>query len=71
MQINKKEFGIRLQQQMEQKNISVKEMAAELNLEDGRSVYKWRNGEALPKLEHLIPLTKKLDITIEELLKAE
>lgn len=52
----------------EKKNLSQEELAKKLQI-SRQSISKWEQGISYPSILYLIPLTKILDCTLEELLK--
>ena len=50
------------------KGLSQQELADKLDI-SRQSVYKWEQGISYPSILYLVPLTKILDCTLEELLK--
>lgn len=61
-------FGTNLKALREKKNLSQESLARILNI-SRQSISKWEQGISYPSILYLIPLTKILDCTLEELLK--
>lgn len=61
-------FGTNLKALREKKNFSQEELARKLQI-SRQSISKWEKGISYPSILYLIPLTKILDCTLEELLK--
>ncbi|MDY2902215.1 MAG: helix-turn-helix transcriptional regulator [Bacilli bacterium] len=61
-------FGSNLKFLREKKNLSQEELAKKLQI-SRQSISKWEQGISYPSILYLIPLTKILDCTLEELLK--
>ena len=61
-------FGQSLKALREKKNLSQEDLARKLNI-SRQSISKWEQGISYPSILYLIPLTKILDCTLEELLK--
>lgn len=61
-------FGINLKSLREKKNLSQEDLAKKLKI-SRQSISKWEQGVSYPSILYLVPLTKILDCTLEELLK--
>lgn len=61
-------FGKRLKALREKKNYSQEDIAKRLQI-SRQSISKWEQGISYPSILYLVPLTKILDCTLEELLK--
>lgn len=61
-------FGINLRTLREKKKLSQEELARKLQI-SRQSISKWEQGISYPSILYLVPLTKILDCTLEELLK--
>lgn len=59
--------GENIKNLMEQKNISIKELAEILGV-SFQSVSKYINGKSFPNLDHLISLAVALDVRLQELI---
>lgn len=65
-------FGDRLKQRREEKSLMQEDVAAFFDDDISRqSVSKWERGEAYPKMDKLLRLSVKLDISLDELLSDE
>ena len=62
-QVKWREFGDHLYNEFERLGLCKEKVADELGLATARSIYKWLNGECLPKCEHLILLHQKFNIS--------
>ena len=61
-------FGINLKALREKKNLSQEDLARKLQI-SRQSISKWEQGISYPSILYLVPLTRILDCTLEELLK--
>ncbi len=68
--INNCQFGEFVAELRKEKNITQKQLAAQLFISD-KAVSKWERGLSLPDVSLLIPLSKILDVTTTELLSGE
>ena len=61
-------FENNLKSLREKKNLSQEDLANKLRI-SRQSISKWEQGISYPSILYLVPLTKMLDCTLEELLK--
>ena len=61
-------FGTNLRILREKRNLSQEDLARKLQI-SRQSISKWEQGISYPSILYLVPLTKILDCTLEELLK--
>ena len=61
-------FGTNLKTLREKKNLSQEDLARKLQI-SRQSISKWEQGISCPSILYLVPLTKILDCTLDELLK--
>ena len=61
-------FGTNLKVLREKKNYSQEDLARKLQI-SRQSISKWEQDISYPSILYLVPLTKILDCTLEELLK--
>ena len=61
-------FGANLRTLREKRNLSQEDLARKLQI-SRQSISKWEQGISYPSILYLVPLTKILDCTLEELLK--
>ena len=61
-------FGTNLRTLREKRNLSQEDLAKKLQI-SRQSISKWEQGISYPSILFLVPLTKILDCTLEELLK--
>ena len=61
-------FGTNLRTLRENRNLSQEDLARKLQI-SRQSISKWEQGISYPSILYLVPLTKILDCTLEELLK--
>ena len=61
-------FGTNLKALREKKNLSQEDLARKLQI-SRQSISKWEQGISYTSILYLVPLTKILDCTLEELLK--
>ena len=61
-------FGTNLRTLREKRNLSQEVLAKKLQI-SRQSISKWEQGISYPSILYLVPLTKILDCTLEELLK--
>lgn len=64
------EFGDFLYSLRKQKGLTQLELAKTLNVTN-KAVSKWETGEAMPETSLLLPLSKILDVTVDELLQGK
>ena len=61
-------FGTNLRTLREKRKLSQEDLARKLQI-SRQSISKWEQGISYPSILYLVPLTKILDCTLEELLK--
>ena len=61
-------FGTNLRALREKRNLSQEDLARKLQI-SRQSISKWEQGISYPSILYLVPLTKILDCTLEDLLK--
>ena len=66
--INIRETGINLQQIMDKRGITPKDIKEYLNLTSVQSVYNWCNGLNLPTIDNLYALSQLLKVSVDEIL---
>lgn len=71
MRISKKGTGKNIRKLLAEKEITVREIQEEMELDSPQAVYKWLNGKALPSLENLMTLGNILNVSMEEILAVE
>lgn len=71
MRISKKGTGKNIRKLLAEKEITVREIQEEMELDSPQAVYKWLNGKALPSLENLMTLGDILNVSMEEILAVE
>lgn len=60
--------GENIRKILEEKNISVKELAKRLGFASPYPIYKWMAGKSIPSIDHLVILTDVFNMPIEEIL---
>ena len=66
--IDQQRSGELLRQLMKKHNVSVSELQEYLCLACPQSVYKWLNGYAIPKVEHLLAMGRLFHIRMDKML---
>ena len=69
--INLEATGVNMRRLMDERNITVKDMAEELSLGSLYAIYKWLNGRGLPSVDNLVGLSHVLQVSMEEILVLE
>ena len=69
--INLKATGARITQLRKEAGISVMELSQFMGFNEPQAVYKWQRGESLPTVDNLFALSKRLGITIEDILVSD
>lgn len=67
--LDRDKTGENLRVLIQQSGLSYDDIADYLNLNTARVVYDWVNGFKLPKIEHLIMLSRLLCVTLEDILE--
>ena len=60
--------GLHLKELCNKNDITVAELQELLHLKCPQSIYRWFKGETLPTIDHLIILTHRMKIPVEELI---
>ncbi len=68
--MNQEKIGKFIAKLRKEKNMTQQELASRIGVTD-RAISKWENGRGLPDISLIQPLSKELDITINELLSGE
>jgi transcriptional regulator with XRE-family HTH domain len=68
--MNPEKTGALIKELRTQKNMTQKELAEKINCTD-KAVSRWETGRGIPEVALLIPLSKVLDISVNELLSGE
>lgn len=68
--MNQEKIGKFIAYCRKEKNMTQEELAQKLHLTD-KAIFKWENGRCLPDLSILEPLSKTLDVSINEILSGE
>lgn len=63
-----KNFRLKLKELREERKITQKEIADELNVSD-QMISKYENNVKIPNLERLVQIAKILDVTLDELVE--
>ena len=66
--LDKKKTGINIRQAIINSNLSIEEVANNLELSSPRVLYEWFNGKKLPNLENLMNLAIMLSIQVENII---
>ena len=66
--IDIKKTGLKINNKIIEKNISIQYISECMDFNSTRSVYKWINGVTLPSLSNFVTLSEILDTTIDELI---
>lgn len=69
--INLEATGVNMRKLMDERNITVKDIAKELNLGSLYAIYKWLNGRSLPSVDNLVGLSHVLQVRMEDILVLE
>lgn len=69
MSVNMYKFGNYICKLREERNLTQSELAAQLDVSD-KSISKWENGQAFPRIETFEKLAVALDTTIEDIFSA-
>lgn len=59
--------GRNIQRLRKARGLSVQSIQEWLGLESPRAVYKWLRGQSLPTVEHLLALSRLLDVTMDDI----
>ena len=68
--MNQEKIGKFIAEKRKSKNLTQEEFAEKLGV-SSKSVSRWENGKCMPDLSLLIPISKELDISINELMSGE
>lgn len=60
--------GARIAQLLRERGLTPRMVQAWLGLESPRAVYKWLNGRCLPTVDHLLALSRLMEVPMEALL---
>lgn len=63
--------GVNMRRLMDERNITVKDIARELNLGSLYAIYKWLQGRCLPSIDNLVALSYLLQVRMEDILVLE
>jgi len=66
--INVPETAENLRHLLDEKHISVRQVAEYMGFEQPQAVYKWLSGKSLPTVDNLVALSWYLDISVESIL---
>ena len=69
--IDVKATGVNMRRLMDERNITVKDIARELNLGSLYAIYKWLQGRGLPSVDNLVGLSHVLQVSMEDILVLE
>lgn len=69
--IDVKATGLNMRRLMDERNITVKDIAQELSLGSLYAIYKWLNGRGLPSVDNLVALSYLLQVRMEDILVLE
>ena len=67
--LDRDKTGENLKKLIQKSGMTYDHIADYLNLNTARVVYDWINGFKLPKIEHLVMLSKLLNVKLEDILK--
>lgn len=68
--MNPEKTGSLIKELRTQKNMTQRELAVKINCTD-KAVSRWETGRGIPEVSLLIPLSKALDVSVNELLSGE
>ncbi len=68
--MNSEKIGAFIKALRKEKNLTQKELAEILNCTD-KAISRWETGRGIPEISFLIPISKALDISVNELLMGE
>lgn len=68
MQIDMEQTGLRLKQAVANAGYDVKTLQRCLHLSCPQPIYRWFKGKLLPSVDHLLLLSRLLDVHMEDLL---
>lgn len=68
--MNQEKIGKFIAEKRKAKNLTQEEFAEKLGI-SSKSVSRWENGKCMPDLSLLIPISKELDISVNELISGE
>ena len=68
--MNAQKIGEFIKEQRKLKSLTQKELADIINCTD-KAVSRWETGRGIPEVSLLLPLSKALDVTVNELLSGE
>lgn len=60
--------GAKLARMLRERGLTPRMVQARLGLESPRAVYKWLNGRCLPTVDHLLALSRLMEVPMEALL---
>ena len=60
--------GARIAQLLRERGLTPRMVQAWLGLESPRAIYKWLNGRCLPTVDHLLALSRLMEVPMEALL---
>ena len=66
--INQEESGKRLKDLCDEKGYTAKKLQTELGLKTPQACYRWFEGLAIPKINHLVVIAELLGIRIDDLI---
>lgn len=66
--LDRNKTGERLRKLIVSSSYTYDDIANVLNLQSSRVIYDWVNGFKFPKIDHLIVLSKILEVSIEDIL---
>jgi len=69
--INLEATGENMRRLMDERNITVKDIARELNLGSLYAIYKWLQGRGLPSVDNLVGLSHVFQVKIDDILVLE
>ncbi|SHN56839.1 Helix-turn-helix domain-containing protein [Butyrivibrio hungatei DSM 14810] len=67
-QIDRNRTGARIKYIMDNKGVTVKDVAEYFNFASVQSVYHWIEGKSLPTLDNIYALSEMLSVPVDELL---
>lgn len=63
--------GQRIKEIRKASGISVRELQDILGLTNPQAIYKWQNGQCMPKIDNLVILSAVFDVTLDEMIVIE
>ena len=66
--IDLQQTGRNIERCRREAGMSVRELQTYFGFEYPQAIYKWQHGECLPKVDHLLALSRLLSVSMEDLL---